>query len=111
MGTYAIAAQLRLVGADYFDGAVGEDRADRCKCGELRSENGTHDSYRDWEMDNRMSLVRNDDVAYIALVDQFLDLLRQVRPLHMVLLTVALFLIVIEIALSHADSAFLSFSG
>jgi len=107
----AAVAQLRLVGAYYFNGAVREDRADGGEGGELRSEYGTHDSHRDGEMDNRMSLVRNDDVAYIALVDQFLDLLRQIRPLHMVLLTVALFLIVIEIALSHAGSAFLFFAS
>jgi hypothetical protein len=77
----------------------------------LRSENGTDNSHGDGKMDNRMPLVRNDDIAHIALVDQFFDLLHEVRSLHMILLMVAMFLVIFEIALSHADSAFLFYSG
>src|SRR6266487_2903776 len=80
--------------AHNFDGAGGNQ--------------GTDDSNRQWQFNDGVISLPDDDAAHIALVNQFLHSVGQIGTLHMYLFSVFWPLIGIRIRLGHACSLFLS---
>src|SRR5437764_8140417 len=91
-----------------FDGALGNESSNGSRSSEPGGNQCTDDSNRQWQFNDGVISLPDDDAAHIALVNQFLHSVGQIGPLHMYLFSVFWPLIGIRIRLGHACSLFLS---